>query len=145
MSILASPRQTTRFMIYTMICTLVIAFGTIGAVLAESISPPHALMGLFLGSALGAFISVYESTIIGCMAGMITGLVISPLIYFFIDLETAFLMVFVMSLFGAIMGEPIVYFWREAKGLTEEYESEETKSVEPTASNISQNKENREN
>ncbi len=142
MSILASPRQTTRFMVYAMVCTLVIAFGTIGAVFAESIAPQYALMGLFLGSALGAFISVYESTIIGCMAGMITGLAVSPLVYFFIDFETSYLMVFVLALFGAVMGEPMAYFWREAEGLSEEPEAEETE--EPGANDV-QNTENRQN
>ncbi len=138
MSILASPRQTTRFMVYAMVCTLVIAFGTIGAVFAENIAPQYALMGLFLGSALGAFISVYESTIIGCMAGMITGLAVSPLVYFFIDFETSYLMVFVLALFGAVMGEPMAYFWREAEGLSEE--SEEAETVEPDTSQDTENR-----
>jgi hypothetical protein len=114
MSMLASPRQTTRLMVYAMICTLVTAFGSIGAVLAGNVAPQYSLMGLFLGSALGAFISVYESTIIGCMAGMFTGVLVAPLIFYFIDFETAYLVVFIMSLLGAIMGEPLALFWREA-------------------------------
>ncbi len=122
MSILASPRQTTRFMIYAMVCTLVISFGAIGAVLAGNISPQYALMGLFLGSALGAFISVYESTILGCIIGMLAGLAASPLVYYFIDFETAYLVVFVLALLGAIMGEPLALFWREAELIEETQE-----------------------
>ncbi|MDN5278090.1 MAG: hypothetical protein PWR01_2055 [Clostridiales bacterium] len=122
MSLLASQRQTTRLMVYAMVCTLVISFGSIGAIFASNIAPQYALMGLFLGSALGAFISVYESTIIGCMAGMITGLAVSPLVYVFIDFETAYLVVFILALFGAIMGEPLAYFWREAEEISEEQE-----------------------
>jgi uncharacterized membrane protein len=109
-------------MVYAMVCTLVISFGSIGAIFASNIAPQYALMGLFLGSALGAFISVYESTIIGCMAGMITGLAVSPLVYVFIDFETAYLVVFILALFGAIMGEPLAYFWREAEEISEEQE-----------------------
>ena len=115
MSILASPRQTTKFMVYAMVCTLVVAFGAIGAVLAGNIAPQYSLMGLFLGSALGAFISVYESTIIGCMVGMLLGLAMAPLTYYVIDFETAYLVVFVMALLGAILGEPLAIFWHEAE------------------------------
>lgn len=115
MSILASPRQTTKFMVYAMVCTLVVAFGAIGAVLAGNIAPQYSLMGLFLGSALGAFISVYESTIIGCVAGMLLGLAAGPLVYYIIDFETAYLVVFVMALLGAILGEPLAIFWQEAE------------------------------
>ena len=114
MSLLASPRQTTRVMVYAMICTLVVAFGAIGAVLAGNVGDQYSLMGLFLGSALGAFISVYESTVIGSMAGMLIGLMVGPLIFYFIDFETAYLSAFVLALLGAIMGEPMAAFWREA-------------------------------
>lgn len=123
MSMLASPRQTTRLMVYAMVCTLVVAFGSIGAVLAGNVAPQYSLMGLFLGSALGAFISVYESTIIGCMAGMFTGLLVGPLVFYFIDFETAYLVVFIMSLLGAIMGEPLALFWREAHESEQENEN----------------------
>jgi uncharacterized membrane protein (DUF106 family) len=119
MSLLASQRQSTRLMVYAMVCTLVVAFGSIGAVFAAHIGPQYSLMGLFLGSALGAFISVFESTIIGCITGMITGLAVFPLVYFFIDFETAYLVIFVLALFGAIMGEPLAYFWREAEEIEE--------------------------
>lgn len=125
MSILASPRQTTRFMVYAMICTLVVAFGSIGAVLAGNVAPQYSLMGLFLGSALGAFISVYESTIIGCMFGMLAGLAAGPLVYYFIDFETAYLVAFVMALLGAILGEPLALFWREADMPDSDQENEE--------------------
>jgi phosphotransferase system glucose/maltose/N-acetylglucosamine-specific IIC component len=121
-------------MVYAMVCTLVIAFGTIGAVFASNLAPQYALMGLFLGSALGAFISVYESTIIGCMAGMITGLAVSPLVYLYIDFETSYLVVFVLALFGAIMGEPLAYFWREAEDIAESDEAadfDETRDSSP--------------
>ena len=73
------------------------------------------MIGLFLGSALGAFIAVYESTIIGCVAGMIIGALISPIVYHFIDFETAYLLVFITSLIGAILGEPVASFWHEAE------------------------------
>jgi len=110
-------------MVYAMVCTLVTAFGSIGAVLAGNIAPQYSLMGLFLGAALGAFISVYESTIIGCMAGMLTGILVAPLVYYFIDFETAYFVVFIMSLLGAIMGEPLALFWREAHDADSEAES----------------------
>ena len=118
-------------MVYAMVCTLVVAFGSIGAVLAGNIAPQYSLMGLFLGSALGAFISVYESTIIGCMAGMFTGLIVGPVVYYFIDFETAYLTVFIMSLLGAIMGEPLALFWREANEL--EMETPEAEQPSPSA------------
>lgn len=136
MSILASERQTTRFMVYAMVCTLVIAFGTIGAIFAENFAPQYALMGLFLGSALGAFISVYESTIVGCMAGMITGMAVAPLVYLFIDFETSYLVVFVLALFGAIMGEPLAYFWREADSIGEDNEAEEPPEAETSTTDM---------
>lgn len=114
MSVLASQRQTTRFMIYAMVCTLVVSFGAIGAFIAGNIAPQYSLMGLFLGSALGAFISVYESTIIGCILGMSTGLIAGPLVYYLIDFETAYLVTFILALIGAIMGEPLALFWQES-------------------------------
>jgi len=140
MSMLASPRQTTRVMVYAMICTLVTAFGSIGAVLAGNVAPQYSLMGLFLGSALGAFISVYESTIIGCMAGMFTGILVAPLVFFFIDFETAYLVVFIMALLGAIMGEPLALFWREAHETEPEYteESDSTGKAESESPELKQ-------
>ncbi len=120
MSILASTRNSTRIMVYAMVCTLVISFGCIGALLASVMGAQYALIGLFLGSALGAFISVYEATIIGCMSGMLVGLISSPLVFYFLDFETAYLVIFVFSLLGAFLGEPLAYFWREANQLEEE-------------------------
>lgn len=119
MSILASERQSTRLMVYVMICTLIIAFGSIGSIFASYLGYQYTLMGLFLGSALGAFIAVYESTVIGCMIGMVGGLFVAPLVYYFVDFETAYLLIFVLALFGAVMGEPLAYFWREASGIAE--------------------------
>jgi uncharacterized membrane protein len=135
MSLLASTRQTTRLMVYAMICTLVISFGAMGAIFASHIGPQHALMGLFLGSALGAFISVYESTIIGTLAGMIIGLFASPLVYYFIDFETAYLMIFIFALLGAFMGEPLAYFWREANNFEPEEEIEENQDSNEESEN----------
>ena len=114
MTFVASTSNSTRLMIYAIICTLVVAFGAMGAVITFKIAPKYSLMGLFLGSAIGAFISVYEATIIGCMTGMIFGLLATPVVYHFIDFETAYMVIFVLSLFGAFCGEPIAYFWREA-------------------------------
>ena len=124
MSIIASNSNTTRLMIYAIICTLVVAFGAMGAVLTFKIAPQYSLMGLFLGSAIGAFLSVYESTIIGCMTGMIVGLLAAPVVYHFIDFETAYMLIFVLSLFGAFCGEPIAYFWREANAINPEDKNE---------------------
>lgn len=120
MTILSSSNNTTRIMIYAMVCTLVVSFGAMGAVISFKVSPNYALMGLFLGSAIGAFISVYESTIIGCMTGMIVGLCTAPIVYYFIDFVTAYMVIFVMSLLGAFLGEPIAYFWREANTYEDE-------------------------
>ncbi len=119
MNLLSSSSNVTRTMTYVMICTLIIAFGAIGSVLAGNFGEQFSLIGLFLGSALGAFIAVYESSIIGCIIGMIIGVILAPLIYFFIDFETAYLAVFITSLMGAILGEPVASFWNEAEYSTE--------------------------
>ena len=131
MALIASSTNTTRIMIYAMVCTLVIAFGAMGAVLSFKIAPQYSLMGLFLGSAIGAFLSVYESTIVGCVTGMIVGLCTAPIIYYFIDFETAYMFVFVMSLFGAFIGEPIAYFWREANSYEDDANAVLCEEVEP--------------
>ena len=115
MTLLASTRPTTRIMIYAMVCTLIIAFGSIGAMLAGNVSEQYALVGLFIGSALGAFVAVHEATIVGTISGMLVGLLICPLVYYCVDFETAYLSVFVASLLGAVMGEPMSSFWREAE------------------------------
>ncbi|MDD3001110.1 MAG: hypothetical protein PHF29_05085 [Candidatus Riflebacteria bacterium] len=118
---ISSQSHTTRLMIYAMVCTLIVAFGAIGSIIASSsLGEQYALMGLFIGSALGAFISVYESTIIGCIVGMIVGAISAPLVFYFIDLETACLLVFTIALLGAILGEPIATFWRETQDDTED-------------------------
>lgn len=101
-------------MAYALVCTLIVAFGAIGSVLAGNFGEQYSLLGLFLGSALGAFIAVYESTVIGCIIGMLIGALIAPILYHFIDFETAYLAVFISSLIGAILGEPVASFWHEA-------------------------------
>ncbi len=101
-------------MAYALVCTLIVAFGAIGSVLAGNFGEQYSLLGLFLGASLGAFIAVYESTVIGCIVGMLVGVLISPVLYHFIDFETAYLAVFISSLIGAILGEPIASFWHEA-------------------------------
>ncbi len=114
MNLISSSGNLSRVMACALVCTLIVAFGAIGSVLAGNFGDQYSLVGLFLGSALGAFIAVYESTIIGCMIGMIVGALISPVIYYFIDLETAYLAIFISSLIGAILGEPVASFWHEA-------------------------------
>ncbi len=114
MSLINTSGSLSRFMAYLLVVTLIAAFGAIGCVLARNFGDMYALVGLFLGSALGAFIAVYESTIIGCIVGMLIGFVIAPVIYYLIDFETAYLAVFISSLIGAILGEPVASFWEEA-------------------------------
>lgn len=114
MNFISSSGYISRTMAYLMVCTLIVAFGALGAVIAGTFGEAYSFVGLFLGSALGAFIAVYESTILGCIIGMLIGLLISPLINYLIDFETAFLAVFISSLIGAILGEPICSFWQEA-------------------------------
>lgn len=114
MNLISSSGYISRTMAYLMVCTLIVAFGALGSVIAGTIGDAYSFVGLFLGSALGAFIAVYESTILGCIIGMLIGLLISPLIGYMIDYETAFLAIFISSLIGAILGEPICSFWQEA-------------------------------
>jgi hypothetical protein len=118
-------KNSTRLMLYAMTCTLIVAFGAIGSILVGKFGEQYTLMGLFLGSALGAFISVYESTIVGSIIGMLLGVVSAPLVLYFVDLETACLLAFTMSLLGAIMGEPLASFWREGAHEEEGYRSDE--------------------
>ncbi len=138
MTILANhSNQTTRLLLYVMVCTIIVAFGSVGSIFAAQIGGQYSLMGLFLGAALGAFIAVYESTIIGCVVGMVFGLIVSPLVYYYIDFETAFLVAFVTSLFGAIMGEPLAFFWNKAEEIEEidnfeDYESFEQEFFQDT-------------
>lgn len=114
MNLINSSSGFSKIITYLMICTLIVAFGAIGSVLAKNFGEAYSFVGLFLGSALGAFIAVYESTIIGCIIGMLIGAIISPVIYYLIDFETAYLAIFISSLIGAILGEPICSFWKEA-------------------------------
>lgn len=114
MNLLDNSSSFGKFMAYALVCTLIVAFGAIGSVLAGNFGEQYSLLGLFLGASLGAFIAVYESTVIGCIVGMLVGVLISPVLYHFIDFETAYLAVFISSLIGAILGEPIASFWHEA-------------------------------
>lgn len=123
MSLINTSGNLSKFMACLLVCTLIVAFGAIGSVLARNFGDVYALVGLFLGSALGAFIAVYESTVIGCIIGMLVGFAISPAIYYLIDFETAYLAVFISSLIGAILGEPVASFWQEADSEREEKSS----------------------
>ena len=100
-----------------MVSTVVVAFGSLGAFIATFWVPEYALVGMLLGSSLGAYISVYESTVVGCLIGMLAGMLLAPVVFLAIDFETAYMVVFVSSLFGAFLGEPINSFWLEAQGL----------------------------
>ncbi len=110
---ISSEKNSTKFMLYAMMCTLIVAFGAMGTVLIGKFGEQYSLMGLFIGSAIGAFISVYESTIVGSILGMLLGVLCAPLVLYFIDLETTCLLAFTLSLLGAILGEPLASFWRE--------------------------------
>ena len=135
MNFISSSGTLPRTMACLLVCTLIVAFGAIGSVLAGNFGDQYSLVGLFLGSALGAFIAVYESTIIGCLIGMIVGVLISPILYHFIDFETAYLAVFISSLIGAILGEPVASFWYEADDSDNERSEDEQKNEEEKASN----------
>ena len=114
MNLSASPGISTRVLVYAMTSMIVVAFGSLGALLAGALVPEFSLVGLMLGSVLGAFLSVHESTIIGCVIGMLFGLAAAPFVFYVVDSETAFMVVFLFSLLGAFLGEPIAHFWREA-------------------------------
>ncbi len=125
MNLLENSSSFGKFMAYAIVCTLIVAFGAIGSVLAGNFGEQYSLLGLFLGSSLGAFIAVYESTVIGCIVGMLIGALISPVLYHFIDFETAYLAVFISSLIGAILGEPIASFWHESDYTEDKPEDED--------------------
>ncbi|MBQ2594464.1 MAG: hypothetical protein II567_14445 [Candidatus Riflebacteria bacterium] len=135
MNLISSSGNISRVMACALVCTLIVAFGAIGSVLAGNFGDQYSLVGLFLGSALGAFIAVYESTIIGCMIGMLIGALISPVIYYFIDFETAYLAVFISSLIGAILGEPVASFWQEAEYPSSNEKLDERDNSEEKAEN----------
>ena len=105
MNLLENSSSFGKFMAYAIVCTLIVAFGAIGSVLAGNFGEQYSLLGLFLGSSLGAFIAVYESTVIGCIVGMLIGALISPVLYHFIDFETAYLAVFISSFAAALFSE----------------------------------------
>ncbi len=96
-----------------MISTLVVAFAALGIFIAAFWAPEYALVGLLVGSSLGAFIAVHESTLIGCLGGMLVGLIAAPFVYMILDFETSYMVVFIFSLLGAVLGEPLAFFWRE--------------------------------
>ena len=100
MDFLASPKISTRVLVYAMISTLVVAFGGIGAFIASFIAPEFSLLGLLVGSALGAYLSVHETTVVGCVGGMIGGLLVAPFVYYILDFETSYMVVFVFFKFG---------------------------------------------
>lgn len=135
MNLFSSSSNISRAMAYILVCTLVVAFGAIGSVLAGNFGEQYSLIGLFLGSALGAFIAVYESTIIGCIIGMLVGVLIAPVLYSFIDFETAYLAIFISSLIGAILGEPVASFWQESDYSHEPHEEPEYINEESTDKN----------
>ena len=117
---------STRILVYAMTSTIVVAFGSLGALIMGVLAPEGSLLGLLLGSVLGAFLAVHESTIVGCVVGMLLGLCVSPFVYLVVDQETAFMTVFLCSLLGAFLGEPFAHFWREAHVVTDpEAEPEE--------------------
>jgi hypothetical protein len=103
-----------RVLVYAMISTLIAAFGTMGAFIGAFIGPEFPLVGLLLGSVLGVFLAVHENTILGCLVGMVIGLAGGLCAYYLIDFETAYMVVFLFSLLGAFLGEPLAYFWHEA-------------------------------
>ncbi len=135
MNLISYSGTLPRTMACLLVCTLIVAFGAIGSVLAGNFGDQYSLVGLFLGSALGAFIAVYESTIIGCLIGMIVGVLISPVLYHFIDFETAYLAVFISSLIGAILGEPVASFWYEADDANDNEKSEDEEKNKEDNSN----------
>lgn len=114
MSLSFSLGFSNRVLVYAMISTLVVAFGTIGALIGAYLGPEFPLVGLLLGSVLGVFLAVHENTIIGCIVGMMFGMFGGVITYQLIDFETAYMVVFLFSLLGAFLGEPFAYFWREA-------------------------------
>ncbi|MBI3039629.1 hypothetical protein HYY75_11405 [bacterium] len=112
-----SIQGANRFLVYAMISLLIVAFGAIGTFIASFVAPELTLVGLLLGSVLGTSLALHESTIIGCLFGMTCGLVISLFVCLMIDFETAYLVVFIFSLLGAILGEPFSYFWKESENV----------------------------
>ncbi|MBF0499559.1 MAG: hypothetical protein HQM09_05475 [Candidatus Riflebacteria bacterium] len=125
MNLAASVRISNRLLIYGMISTLVVCFGSIGAFIGIYIAPEFALVGLLLGSVLGVFLALQESTIVGSIVGMLIGICIGMFVYLVLDFETAYMVVFVCSLLGAFLGEPFAYFWKESAGEVSGHDEEE--------------------
>ncbi|MFZ2959741.1 MAG: hypothetical protein WA705_22910 [Candidatus Ozemobacteraceae bacterium] len=125
MNLTASVRISNRVLIYAMISTLIVCFGSIGTFIGAYIAPEFALVGLLLGSVLGVFLALHESTVVGCIIGMLIGTCIAAFIYLILDFETAYMVVFVFSLLGAFLGEPFAYFWKESTGDASDHDEEE--------------------
>ena len=94
-------------LIYGLVCVLIVAFAAIGTMIAAYVVPEMALFGLLLGGTLGTLIALNDATIVGCLLGMLAGLACAPLIFFAVDFETAYMVVFAYSLIGAVFGQPI--------------------------------------
>lgn len=102
-----SLRQVNRVLLYGLISTLIATFAAVGTLVASYLVPEYALIGLLAGSTLGALIALCDATIIGCVAGMVVGLILAIPTFLLLDFETAYLLVFILSLGGAIMGHPV--------------------------------------
>ncbi|HNV69387.1 MAG TPA: hypothetical protein PKO06_06785 [Candidatus Ozemobacteraceae bacterium] len=120
MNLFESLRISNRLLVYAMMSTLVVAFGCLGTLIIGYFEPNLAILGLLLGSVFGVFIALHESSVVGSLIGMLAGMILGCFVYLLIDFETAYLTVFVLSLFGAFMGEPFAYFWREANRIGED-------------------------
>ena len=126
MNLTASVRISKRVLIYAMISTLVVCFGSIGTFIGAYFAPEFALVGLLLGSVLGVFLALHESTVVGSIIGMVIGLCLGAFIYLILDFETAYMVVFVFSLLGAFLGEPFAYFWKESTESAPDHDEEES-------------------
>jgi len=128
MNLVTSLRVSNRVLVYSLISTLVICFGTIGTLIGAWFAPEMSLVGLLAGSVLGVFVALHESTIIGCVIGMMFGLLLALFVFLMTDFETAYLTVFLFSLLGAFLGEPFASFWRESDALLIEEDERESGS-----------------
>lgn len=105
---------SNRVLVFALISTLIGAFGAMGAYIGSFFGQEYPLVGLLLGSVLGLFLAIHDATLYGCLIGMVVGLIVGVFTYYLINFETAYMVVFLFSLFGAFLGEPFAYFWREA-------------------------------
>ncbi|MBF0409146.1 MAG: hypothetical protein HQM10_17490 [Candidatus Riflebacteria bacterium] len=124
MNIVMSWTVSNRALVYALISTLVVSFGSLGVFIGAHFAPEYSLLGLMIGSALGVFIAIQEATLYGCIFGMLSGLVFAVFTYLLVDFDTAYMTVFVFSLLGAFLGEPFSYFLKES-GLLEKHRDEE--------------------